>query len=718
MTDRLVVHWPRLGPYHLARLRGAHECFDPRGVTVVALEVAGLDRTYGWKKETGDTPFERLTVFPDRYYEELRPRELRSRLFETLDALDPTAVAINGYAFKDSRICLDWCVSRKRKAILMTETRAADSSRSIIRETAKRLLLRRFAAAVCGGTLHREYLISLGMPAHRIFTKYDVVDNEYFGKPPGDPRNGLLPGLDTESPFFLASNRFLPRKNLGALLTAYRDYRSRLPDGWRLVLLGSGEEESRLRKRVEEEHLPAVTFAGFRQIEDLPFYYHAASCFIHPALNEPWGLVVNEAMASGLPVIVSRGVGCAPDLVAPGENGFLFDPRQPAELARLMTDITAAPERKLRMGRRSSELIRDYTLQEFGLSLWNAFMVPDQGYRIVYFGSRKFLAYRDNPFGRKLERISRIETFTVRRRLALGTVRASILTGLDKLWFRRTKLDDPAFLSADITRALRQVRETLGQMEVDYMFAWPAEINRKRTYAYAFDETADTCAFIKLSEAGEADLLRRGFGTLQSLAKISHPRFKFPRALSFGSSGDVCFHVTECVPMQTTVAGDGFGNISAEECIESYGGPIVVVRPEELEQLTWMQRFWETIGSGSHFAMAVKQDQQFGAKCRRVHGDLTIANLIPSGNALWIIDWELSDPTGPSLTDVVTFFLGQRQRELVKNPMRILQQFRNRFIDNQSEEEQRDARLALAFLYGVNSGLGKGLVGAWNQAPT
>jgi len=374
---RLVLHWPRLGPYHLARLRGAHELFSARGVIVTALEIAGLDRTYGWKKEEQPTAFERRTLFPDRYYEDLHTAELRGAIYAALDELSPDVVAINGYAFKDSRFCLDWCTSRDRKAILMTETTKSDKARNVVHEFLKRLLLRRFAVAICGGTRHRDYLLSLGMPSYRIFTKYDVVDNDRFAAPPSERAERRdLPGLEYSRPFFLASNRFIERKNLGTLLTAYAKYRSRWPDGWRLVLLGSGEQEPELRKRVADENIADVTFPGFRQIEELPTYYAAAGCFIHPAITEPWGLVVNEAMAAGLPVIVSNGCGCAPDLVEHGRNGFVFNPRDADELSVHLTSIAGDPRLRRQMGARSRELINNWTIHDFAKGLWKAFVAP------------------------------------------------------------------------------------------------------------------------------------------------------------------------------------------------------------------------------------------------------------------------------------------------------------------------------------------------------
>ena len=82
-------------------------------------------------------------------------------------------------------------------------------------------------------------------------------------------------------------------------------------------------------------HLP-----GFKQYPELPAYYGLASAFIHASTTEQWGLVVNEAMASGLPVLVSNRCGCARDLVQEGVNGFTFDPYNVEQMAELMLKIS------------------------------------------------------------------------------------------------------------------------------------------------------------------------------------------------------------------------------------------------------------------------------------------------------------------------------------------------------------------------------------------
>ena len=716
-SSQLVIHWPRLGPYHLARLRGAYELFSERGAQVSALEIAGLDRTYGWKKEDAPTPFRRITVFPDRYYDDLKEPELERGIFRQLDSINPDAVAINGYGFPDSRACLEWCRARERKAILMTETTSADKPRAIFRELAKRLVVRQFSVAVCGGTRHRDYLLTLGMPAHRIFMKYDVVENAHFARANQDTSH--LPGLERPEPFFLASSRFIARKNLGLLLTAYAQYRATVAHGsaWRLILLGSGEEEAALRRKVADEQIPDVTFAGFQQIEHLPSYYQRAGCFIHPALTEPWGLVVNEAMAAGLPVIVSSAVGCSADLVEDGANGFVFEPNDCLGLVRAMREISVNPQLQRRMGERSKEIINHWTPREFAESLWAAFQVPDEAYRVVNFGRRRFVAYRDSVRAAKLRRMRMIPPFTFRRGVALAMIKAAIATNIDRAWFRMVTLDDPAFISSDIAQALAEVRQRLNQKNVEYLFTWPAEANRRRTYAYALAEQPETCAFIKLSEVGEMEQLGNGFAMLQLLRFHPGTRFRFPRPLTFGSVGKSCFHVAGCVPLNNKLRSKRFVLVDPAECISSYAGPTTVLSPEQLAERSWMRRFWRVIDPSTKFARLIEADQAFPWNACRVHGDLTVANLISAGDEIWVLDWELSDQMGPHLTDYVTFFLGQRQRRLIRDAGAVFREFQRSFLLEHTEESQRDARLALAYLYAVGSGLGKQIVNAWNGAP-
>jgi glycosyltransferase involved in cell wall biosynthesis len=232
-------------------------------------------------------------------------------------------------------------------------------------------IVRLFDAALVGGQSHVDYLRGLGFPQDRVFSGYDVVDNEYFARNTVAVRQNsaaLRHDLNLPERFFLAAARFVPRKNLDRLLTAYAAYRKTAgPDAWKLVLLGDGPlraelEAARGSLRLTNE----VLMPGFIQYPELPKYYGLAGAFIHASSTEQWGLVVNEAMASGLPVIVSKSCGCARELVREGENGFTFDPRDTRRLADLILNLAAsAEERREAMGQSSREIIKAFSPSQF-----------------------------------------------------------------------------------------------------------------------------------------------------------------------------------------------------------------------------------------------------------------------------------------------------------------------------------------------------------------
>src|SRR5262249_35139847 len=140
--------------------------------------------------------------------------------------------------------------------------------------------------------------------------------------------------------FFMACSRFVPKKNLARLLRAFAKYRHVAgAAAWSLVVVGDGAqmgELAALRCRLGiEEH---VLFPGSKNYEELPIYYGLADAFIHASTTEQWGLVINEAMAAGLPVLVSERCGCASDLVVPGINGLLFNPEDVDSIAEAMLE--------------------------------------------------------------------------------------------------------------------------------------------------------------------------------------------------------------------------------------------------------------------------------------------------------------------------------------------------------------------------------------------
>ena len=416
----LAVQFARFGPYHFTRLGSAVEALGQCGWSVRGLQTASSDATYGWNQ--GDQA-DLVTVFPGRVYEEISATEMRRGVFETLDRLRPDAIAIAGWGFPDARACLDWCLRNKAHAILMSETRAADGRRVWWKEWLKSRIVRRFNSALVGGRSHADYLVRLGMSRERIATGYDVVDNRYFASKAEEIRNakceirnsasveekvdaGNPPTANCQlptgfAPYFLASNRFVERKNLARLIDAYAGYvksiqhsvvsiQGRGDSGgistsvWPLVLLGDGPLRADLIARCKTHGLaiaecapwqqlptanchpstisgtPTVFFPGFRQIEELPQFYVRAGCFVHPALEEPWGLVLNEAAACKLPILAGDNVGAAEELVEDGVNGWKFDAQSVDSISENLKKMaTLSPDERDHMGKESFRILQE-----------------------------------------------------------------------------------------------------------------------------------------------------------------------------------------------------------------------------------------------------------------------------------------------------------------------------------------------------------------------
>jgi glycosyltransferase involved in cell wall biosynthesis len=233
-------------------------------------------------------------------------------------------------------------------------------------EAAKRWTLRRYYdAAFVGGSVHRDYLKKLGMPEHRIWQPYDVVDNEHFAEIADEARvnpERWRRELDLPKHYFLYVGRFSPEKNLLGLLRAYALYSEKCDAAWPLVMVGDGPQRSELERVVSSAGHDRVFLRPFQQIRTLPIYYALASCFILASTVDPWGLVVNEAMACGLPVLVSRLCGAGFDLIEEGQNGFRFDPNEAGTLAELLARMSSLENsERERMSAHSRRIVAGFT---------------------------------------------------------------------------------------------------------------------------------------------------------------------------------------------------------------------------------------------------------------------------------------------------------------------------------------------------------------------
>ncbi|MER8710056.1 glycosyltransferase [Mesorhizobium sp. M1088] len=248
-----------------------------------------------------------------------------------------------------------------------------------MKEYLKKIIIRNFSGALVAGGPHERYLNRLGMSSDYIRRGYDVVDNKYFDGGAVNARehaSELRSALGLPDKYFMTCSRFVEKKNLSFLIDEYSAYSREMDEKhprrvpWDLVIVGDGELRNKLVNKISEYGLrDRVHLLGFRQYEALPAIYGLSKTFILASLVEQWGLVVNEAMASGLPVLVSRRCGCAEDLVVEGENGWIFDPTIVGSLAgRLVAQTLLNDDMLNRMGERSRTRIEAHSLSTFAAS--------------------------------------------------------------------------------------------------------------------------------------------------------------------------------------------------------------------------------------------------------------------------------------------------------------------------------------------------------------
>lgn len=363
-----------VGGYHAARLDAAKRLCESRDWQFTAIEIARSTDEHPWG-QAGKRDYLHTLIESDTGQHPALP--MGSLLSSKLDELSPDVVAIPGWGFNFARLALQWSIRRRRRAVLMSESKLDDAPRSMWKEAAKRILLRRFSSAVVGGGKHSAYLRCLGMPDHKIYLGYDVVDNDYFIDRVDNLRRTSarcdLPAGIQDRPYFLAANRFISRKNLGTLIVAFARFAAarKWRDDWDLVLLGNGPEHEALTRLARETGLAKrIHFPGFATYDEICHWYAFASIFVHPARSEQWGLVVNEAMASALPTLVSSACGCYPDLLIEDETGCSFDPGSAETLSTLMERLAADENLRARMGHAARMHVQqNYQPSHFGNAL-------------------------------------------------------------------------------------------------------------------------------------------------------------------------------------------------------------------------------------------------------------------------------------------------------------------------------------------------------------
>ena len=372
---KVLVIFHHFLPYHYARLQSLASKLYSFGGELSALEIMSFDENFPTQNQCGEFSFcaDSLCSSPAGF----KFKNLNKELRVYLNRVNPDVLFLPSWGERYSRVALRWATENQRKSVLMCESKFDDKPRfNFIEKLKSFLFVKHFTAALVGSDLHKEYLIGLGIPKDVVFFGYDVVDNDYFKETTKSLRlknEGKKEVLHEQGvpdyAYFLTVSRFEKRKNIEGLIKAYYRYYLRVGSSANhLVICGAGERVKEIKKLVSRLNLGSyVHLLGFLNYESIAKMYAFAEALIHPAFVEQWGLVINEACASGLPVLCSQTVGARYDLVLNKKNGFLFDPTSIDDIAEKMFLFSeCSDEMKYQMGEESRRLVQSFDSQYFG----------------------------------------------------------------------------------------------------------------------------------------------------------------------------------------------------------------------------------------------------------------------------------------------------------------------------------------------------------------
>lgn len=357
---KVVVIVADLAPYHIARYRA------------VVKIVSSIDLLLVDCGRASRVAYERPEQFNDVNYISVSSSNLRKVLIDS----DLDVLVVPGWSGRNICRATAWAFSQGIPVVVMSDSQLEGLSRSLFKDLFKKLLIPAYSAALVAGKRAQRYMESFGFPADCIFHGVDVVDNEHFSGNKCDL--SPLPHELRGRQYMLSVGRLVEQKNYRILLDAYASYLQEIDDrrkALELVIVGEGHLGQNLMRYAEDKKVnTCVHFIGSIAYSDLPGIYSGATFFILASnvASETWGLVVNEAMAAGLPLLVSRQSGASDDLVFNGINGYSFDGDDAQELCRCILRLDSQPEMRKKMGVASKQIISKWSLKLFAESFYNA----------------------------------------------------------------------------------------------------------------------------------------------------------------------------------------------------------------------------------------------------------------------------------------------------------------------------------------------------------
>jgi len=368
---RVLIIYEHCSPHQVTAVEHSRQMFQNQGHELIPLELYYGSTDYTWTLHDKQRPEQWLCLYPDK--KKVSDFKLFQAVRDKVKKLGIDVLVVNGWYGNYVR----WMVLLKRwlrcRMVMVSDSVYWDVPRSWIKELSKKWMLRGIDAGFVAGAPQANYLQSLGMAAHQLSLGCDVVDNDLYSSIP------LRSNPSGRKIVIGTAARLVPKKNLSSAMRAFDAVRwnhSELTLEWRIA--GQGPLEAELKQLAQELQAP-VAFQGFVGYYDMPGFYQQLDLYWQPSLSEPWGLVVNEAMAAGLPIVVSDRCGCAHDLVT-SSNGWIHQLSEQGTtecLEQALAEQDHWPQR----GHVSRELIKQWDVSRYSEGLLQACLIAFESNR-------------------------------------------------------------------------------------------------------------------------------------------------------------------------------------------------------------------------------------------------------------------------------------------------------------------------------------------------
>ena len=358
----LIIH-NDLRVYWRRRLIYLREYLKDQDIELYAVELFGKGSPYEFDVYQKEESWWDC-LFPDRSAGELSKNEIKDGIFNRLDEINPDVVVGGSIVFYAGALGLRWAKRNGRKFIMFDDAKATDVKRNVLVQTIKNLITRQIDALwLPSNDYAGGYSPLFNKKNVHFFYGYDCIDNDHF-------KVNKEGSFDKKNIVCVA--RLVPIKNIENLLKAWNAVETADED-YKLIIIGDGPLITDLKALAQANNLKRVQFLGAMSNDKVVKHLHDADALVLPSWAESWGLVVNEAMAAGLPVLLSNRVNAAGTLLQEGVNGYAFSPDDIVEMQQKLVNFVklSKPDKK-QMSKNSLSMIKKMDFINMGDQLTTA----------------------------------------------------------------------------------------------------------------------------------------------------------------------------------------------------------------------------------------------------------------------------------------------------------------------------------------------------------